>query len=80
MAGAAHPPCWLFGLRWPHPGVYRLYGRALGKDLQGALHWDAAPRDAKQSPVGLQGTEAFLFPVPCRQDSGLCELELWPGL
>ena len=36
MGGAELPLYYLFGLRWPSPGVYRLYGRASG-DLQEIL-------------------------------------------
>ena len=31
------PPCYLFGLRWPSPGVYRLYGRVNGSFQEDSL-------------------------------------------
>ena len=47
------PPCYLFGLRWPSPGVYRLSGSAIG-DLQGKL--DTSPRTAAATaPVPVVG-------------------------
>ena len=39
MGGAVLPLCLLFGLRWFHPGVYRLYGKATG-NLQKGLRSD----------------------------------------
>ena len=30
MGGAEFPPYWLFGLRWPNTGTYRLFGEANG--------------------------------------------------
>ena len=36
MGGAEFPPCWLFYLRWPSTGAYRLFGGANG-GLQGVL-------------------------------------------
>ena len=36
MSGAVFPPCWLFGLRHPSAGAYRLLG--------GARSWDQRPK------------------------------------
>ena len=37
MGEAALPPCWLFDLRWPSLGVYRLYGRVGGVPPRGLM-------------------------------------------
>ena len=36
MGGAGFPPCWLFGLRQPSPGGYRLFGGANGRLQEGS--------------------------------------------
>ena len=55
MGRAVLPPSLLSGLRWPSPGVYRLYCRAIG-NLQENLHWDISPRNtATSSPVPVVG-------------------------
>ena len=36
MVGAVFPPCWLFGLRWPSTGAYKLFIGANGS-LRGLL-------------------------------------------
>ena len=45
MDGVVLPSCKLFGLRWPCPGVFGLYGRVNG-DLQEDLHHGASSRTA----------------------------------
>ena len=55
MGRAVLPPSLLSGLRWPSPGVHRLYCRAIG-NLQENLHWDISPRNtATSSPVPVVG-------------------------
>ena len=36
MGGAEFPPCWLFGLRWPSTGAYRLFGGVNGRLQEGS--------------------------------------------
>ena len=45
MGGIVLPPSWLFGLRWPSPGVYELCGRVNG-GLQEDSHQGASSRTA----------------------------------
>ena len=48
MGGAEFPPCWLFGLRRPSIGVYRLFGGATG-GLQEGSHQGVLPRTSAAS-------------------------------
>ena len=55
MDGVVLSPCWLFGLEWPSPRVYRLFGRANG-GFQEGLYQHASPRTAAPSaPVPIPG-------------------------
>ena len=48
MGGAEFPPCWLFGLKWPSTGCYRLFGGANGWFWEGS-HQGVLPRTAPAS-------------------------------
>ena len=39
MCGVVFPPAWLFGLRWPSTGAYRLFGGANGGLWEGFCQW-----------------------------------------
>ena len=43
MGGAEFPPCWLFGLRHPSTGAYRLFSVANGRLWDGS-HQGVLPR------------------------------------
>ena len=61
MDGVVLPSCKLFGLRWPSPGVFGLYGRVNG-DLQKDLHQGASSRTAiANAPIP---TERHCWPLP----------------
>ena len=48
MGGAEFPPCWLFVLRWPNTGAYRLFGGANGR-LQAGSCQGILPRTSATS-------------------------------
>ena len=50
MDGLVLPPCKLFDLRQPSPGVYRIYGRVNG-DLQEDLCQGAPPGPLLAAPI-----------------------------
>ena len=55
MGGATLPPCYLFSLKQPNPGVYRLFGRVHGY-LQEDLCQDTSPSTvAASAPVPEAG-------------------------
>ena len=69
MGRAVLPFCLLFGLRWPSPRVYRLYGRAKGdpqKDLcqhgppSTAVSSARIPSAGHYQPISLQEALRYL--------------------
>ena len=54
-------PCWLFGLRWPSPGVYRLYGRVNGELQEGLCQREPSQPDAVSAPIPVVST---CWPTP----------------
>lgn len=77
MAGAAHPPCWLFGLRWPGPKVYDSIVGAIGKTSKGTYTEMHLPVTSSRALWDSRTQKAFLFPFLGGRTHGLPELELW---
>ena len=64
MDGAEFPPCWLFGLRWPSTGAYRLFGGANG-GLRAGLCQGVLPRTSAASV--LVPTVSHSHPPPLQE-------------
>ena len=52
MGGAVFPPCWLFFLRQPSTGDYKLFGRANGGLQEGSCPW-VLPRTSAVTVLSL---------------------------
>ena len=64
MGGAGFPPCWLFGLRWPGTGAYRLFGGANGRLWEGSCQ-GALPRTSAASV--LVPAVSHSYPPPLQE-------------
>ena len=89
MGGAEFPPCWLFGLRWPSTGGYRLFGGANGRLREGSCQ-GVLPRTSAASVLVPMVSTATLYlcrrPCNTRQQVwfsllwGHCSFSLGPGV